>query len=142
MKSQPKAQAELDDQGRRVITKNFLKQICIEKELFTTPHLNEILYLHFYGLYKISNLNDYINLHTLHLENNCISSIEGLDKLVNLRFLFLQNNKIKTIENLQNQKKLVSLNLSQNLITEIGNIESLISLETLNLSGNYFETAS
>jgi dynein assembly factor 1 len=44
-----------------VITKSFLKKLTKTdfKQYYTTPHLNDILYLHYKGFTKIDNLEEY-----------------------------------------------------------------------------------
>ena len=52
--------------------------MCIKEKLYEYPELNDKIYLHFKGFNKIENLEEYKNLKTIWLENNCISKIENL----------------------------------------------------------------
>jgi dynein assembly factor 1 len=128
--------ADQDEEGKKIITKDFLKRLCIYNQAYETPKLNTHLYLHYMGLSDIRNLEDYINLRALWLENNHIEEINNLSSLSKLRFLYLQNNSIKKIENLDNLKELTALNLSHNQITVIENLSELKVLEDLDLSHN------
>ena len=131
-----KSKPELDKSGRVIMSKKYLKDLCLEKELYSTPSLNDILYLHFRGFHTIENLDEYINVCALFLENNLITHISGLDSLQQLRHLYLHNNRIEKMQNLGCLVNLVSLNLSNNSITIIEGLGSLTKLETLNLSDN------
>lgn len=48
-----------EDNG--VITKAFLKKLCRTdfKQYYSTPELNDILYLHYKGFEKIANLDEF-----------------------------------------------------------------------------------
>ncbi|KAG9392919.1 Leucine rich repeat [Carpediemonas membranifera] len=102
------------------ITKKWLKKLCQEQQLYSTPSCNEVLYLHFKGIEKIENLEEYVNLATLWLEGNAITTIENLDHLEkSLRCLYLQENGIETISGLTSLKALAQVNLSDNQIKSI-----------------------
>lgn len=49
--------------------------------LYEYPEMNSKLYLHFKGFKSIANLDLFVNLKTLYLENNMISVITGLSSL-------------------------------------------------------------
>lgn len=135
-----KPEPEKDAKGYRIITEKYCSKLCVYNGGYEYPHLNSNIYLHFQGFHKIQNLDSFINLKVLYLENNCIDKIENLQNLKNLTCLYLQNNYIKEIENLENNPNLVILNLSNNKIKEIKNLDKLEKLENLYIEKNYIST--
>ena len=56
---------------------------------YTTPEVNDQLYLHFKGYKEIRNMQMFPNLKCLYFEGNGLRTISGLTTNVNLKSLFL-----------------------------------------------------
>lgn len=132
---------EINEEGVPIITKKYLVDLCDSLDLYSTPSLNEILYIHHKGFRKIENLQDYTGLKVLYLDHNAIKKIANLGMLKKLRCLYLQNNLIEKIEGLEELKDLTTLNLSHNQIEKIENLQDLPRLENLNLAYNRLESS-
>ena len=124
------------------MTAPLLKKYCKENGLYSTPSINDKIYLHYKGFRAIQNLDEYTGLKCIWLEGNGLLKIEGLEKLILLRTLFLQENIIEKIENLETLVDLDTLNLSKNFINKIENLSHMKKLTSLNLSHNLLVNAS
>ena len=136
-----KLEPPIDEKGIPILTKKFIQQCCEKNELFITPHLNTMLYLHYIGIRKITNLEEYTDVRCLYMQNNAIEKIEGLDRLIAIRCLYLQSNCITEIGGLDCLKNLNTLNLSHNFIKKLTNLDKLTVLETLDVSYNHLSCA-
>ena len=81
---------EKDEDGLNMLTEAYIKELCEVNGQYTTPILNDTLYLHYKGFRKIENLDSYCNLKSIWLECNGITKIQGLDNLIKLKMIFLQ----------------------------------------------------
>ena len=122
------------------LTKKSLLQHCRDMNQYSTPELNEKLYLHQKGITKIENLDEYIGIKVLWLQTNGIEIIQNLNHMTELRHLYLNENMIKEIngQNLNDLVNLDTLNLENNYISKIleNDLSNLIKLNTLNISYN------
>lgn len=121
------------------ITKDWLRKLCKENGLYVTPHLNDKLYLHYKGVKRIENLEEYTGLKCIFLEGNCFDKIENLEKLSEMKTLYLHENLIETIEGLSTLTELDTLNLSKNAIRKIENLQENKKTERAYLGAQPFE---
>lgn len=124
------------------MTPSLLRKYCKDNGLYSTPSINDKIYLHYKGFRAIQNLDEYTGLKCIWLEGNGLLRIEGLDKLILLKTLFLQENIIEEIVNLDTLVELDTLNLSKNFIKKIENLSHMKKLTSLNISHNQLVTAS
>jgi len=61
------------------LTKEFLKKLLRKdfKIYYSTPYLNDCLYLHYKGFDKVENLEEFTGLKVIYLEGNGLGKIEG-----------------------------------------------------------------
>jgi len=113
-----------------------LRKICKDMGLYTTPCVNDMLYLHYKGFKKIESLEEYTDLKVLYLEGNGFTKIEGLSHMSKMRALYLQENCFNVLEGLDQLTQLDSVNLSQNFIPKIQGLKTLTKLNTLLMQRN------
>lgn len=122
------------------MTKPFLRKLCKDAGLYTTPSINDKLYLHYKGFSAIENLDEYTGLKVIWLEGNGLGKISGLENQTLLRTLYLHENLIEKIENIDHLIDLDNINLSKNYIKMIENMSTLKKLTSLNIAHNVIST--
>ena len=120
------------------MTPSSLRQLCDERDMYTTPELNTVLFLGNVGWQKIEGLEPFRVLQTLHLQSNGLRRIEGLGALApTLENLNLSQNLIADVgDGVAALYRLKSLNLSNNLLSSLNGIQSLRALEILDAARN------
>lgn len=128
------------------MTAEYLKAYCKEErskknDIYSTPELNDKLYLHYKGFRKIQNLEPFTSLKVIWLEGNGLEEISGLEKNTMMRTLYLHENCIHDMKGLGTLTDLNTLNLSKNFVTTIAGLENCQKLETLMLAHNHLAMA-
>ena len=126
------------------MTAKKLKELCRKDSLYSTPYLNDKLYLHYKGFRLVENLGDYTGLKVLWLEGNGLGAIQGLESQTEMRTLYLQENLIERVENLGHMRQLNTLNLNKNLLRELpaAELAELPALQTLMVGHNHIASAA
>ncbi|EAN80342.1 Leucine-rich repeat-containing protein ODA7 [Trypanosoma equiperdum] len=119
------------------MTKDVLIAACKKNGGYAAPRLNDQLFLQCRGFLRIENLEEYVNLKVLWLEQNAISDFYGIETLQQLVSLFVQNNTISSLDTLPPLNGLRVLNISHNYLTSLSGIAAgCPQLETLQASHN------
>jgi hypothetical protein len=74
-------QPERNEKGLYYMTEKYCVEICEFSGFYSTPHHNASLLLNFKGFSKIENLEAFVNVKVLYLENNCIKKIENISHM-------------------------------------------------------------
>lgn len=80
------------------MTKKRLVELCRATKGYSTPSLNDRLYLQYKGFRRIENLEEYTGVRVLWLEGNGIRTIEGLADKPELTTLYLHENLIDAMQ--------------------------------------------
>jgi dynein assembly factor 1 len=78
---------EKNEKGHYMMTQKYCSELCEYNGHYYQPKLNGSLYLHYKGFKKIENLDAFMNVKVLYLENNCLQKIENLSHMKQLSCL-------------------------------------------------------
>ena len=67
-----------------------ITKICEERNMYSTPSLNTVMWLNDLAISRLPPLEAYINVRCLHLENNGLEEIRCMPELPNVQSLFLR----------------------------------------------------
>ncbi|EKF29007.1 hypothetical protein MOQ_007227 [Trypanosoma cruzi marinkellei] len=113
------------------MTEEVIIRRCRMHQGYTTPELNEKLYLHHVGFRTISSLDAFHQCTVLYLNDNAIDSLEGLCSLQRLHSLYLSNNALQECCTLPVLPSLRLLDVSNNSIGSFVGLSNASGLETL-----------
>ena len=117
-----------------------VSDICKRAGFYSTPDLNERLYLQCKGICEIQGLDAFVHAKAVWLEGNCISELRGLEHNTEVLSLYLARNTIREITGLDNMACLAKLDLADNLISSVRGLEGCRSLQDVNLAKNNLKT--
>eukprot|EP00796_Vickermania_ingenoplastis_P011039 gene11039-7672_t len=129
------------ESGEIRMTEAFISQQCKAHRGYTTPELNEKLYLHHFGFSKIENLDPYTGCKVLYITHNALTDLSPLAALIHLDSLYVSNNSISSLESLPVLPVLRQLDVSHNSISECRALASRApALEILLASHNVMQS--
>lgn len=85
--STPKPIPERNEKGHYFITQKYCSELSEYNGYYYYPEMNANLHLHYKGFTKIENLEAFVNIKVLYLENNCLQKIENLSHMKHLSCL-------------------------------------------------------
>ncbi|CCW69912.1 unnamed protein product [Phytomonas sp. Hart1] len=146
-------------------TEDVIRRACKKHNGYSTPDLNEKLYLNHLGLSGLSSaFSLYVNCTALYLNHNALHDLTDLGCLINLKSLYLSfnaldsssswptfaalehldvsNNYLKRLDDISHAAPMLrTLLVSYNRIDSLGSaLESLTGLTSLDLSHNHLES--
>lgn len=128
------------------LTPQQLVATCKATSGYSTPHLNDKLYLHYKKLTHLRNLEPYTGVVVLYAEGNQLQECSGLEgPSQTLKCLYLQQNSISDLSGLAICTQLTTLNLASNMLTSLTSAvpwSNMQSLHTLNLASNQLKSVA
>eukprot|EP01063_Lacrimia_lanifica_P016534 TRINITY_DN23085_c0_g1_i1.p1 TRINITY_DN23085_c0_g1~~TRINITY_DN23085_c0_g1_i1.p1 ORF type:complete len:467 (+),score=167.06 TRINITY_DN23085_c0_g1_i1:71-1471(+) len=126
------------------MTHDEVVRVCKELGFYSTPELNERLYLHCKGYVEIAGLEEFVNAKALWLEGNGLDEIKGLEKNTELMTIYLGRNALTEVAGLNHLKKLARVDLAENYIEKVrcGDLKGCDALSDVSLRKNSVKTTA
>ncbi|KAK7200571.1 hypothetical protein NESM_000113000 [Novymonas esmeraldas] len=125
------------DTDAAVMTEALVLQQCKMQMGYSTPELNEKLYLHHRGFARLGGLAAFTGCVVLYLDNNALSDLAGLAPLTRLDSLYLSRNALARLDSLPRLPVLRTLDVAQNCVTSLEGLDAAAPLlQTLLAGGN------
>jgi dynein assembly factor 1, axonemal len=119
------------------MTEAFIIEQCKKHHGYSTPELNEKLYLHHFGFSRLHGLEAFTGCTVLYLSHNALSQLDGLAALTQLDSLYLSCNALISLETLPVLPSLRTLDVAENSLTTIDGLDRAAPLlQTLLVSHN------
>ncbi|AYU83867.1 hypothetical protein, conserved [Leishmania donovani] len=118
--------------GAPKMTESLILQQCRTHQGYSTPELNEKLYLHHLGFTQLDGLAAFTGCVVLYLDHNALSDLAGLAALTRLDSLYLSCNALSHLDSMPRLPLLRTLDVAQNQIVTLNGLdEAAPQLQTL-----------
>lgn len=125
------------------MTEQLITEQCKKNGGYTTPELNETLYLHYFGFSHLNGLGAFVGCTVLYLNNNALRCLDGLAPLVHLHSLYLASNALTSLSSLPVLPALRTLDVAHNSLTELVGLDAAVpQLQQLLASHNRLADAT
>lgn len=115
-----------------VMTEKLIVEQCKKHNGYSTPELNEKLYLHRLGFSELNALSAFTGCTVLYLNHNALSRLDGLAALPQLDSLYLSCNALTSLDTLPPLPTLRTLDVAENAITTLRGLDQAApQLQTL-----------
>ncbi|KAG5465072.1 hypothetical protein LSCM4_00524 [Leishmania orientalis] len=125
-----------DCTGATIMTESLVLQQCKSQQGYSTPELNEKIYLHHLGFAKVGGLAAFTGCVVLYLDHNALSDLAGLEALTRLDSLYLSCNALSHLESLPHLPALRTLDVSHNQIVTLRGLDKAAPLLRTLLAGH------
>nr|CAJ2482363.1 unnamed protein product [Leishmania braziliensis] len=123
--------------GATTMTESLILQQCRKHQGYSTPELNEKLYLHHLGFAQLNGLAAFTGCVVLYLDHNALSDLAALAALTRLDSLYLSCNALSHLDSLPHLPALRTLDVACNQIVTLNGLdEAAPQLETLLVGHN------
>lgn len=126
-----------DDGSATTMTEAVIVQQCKRHNGYSTPELNERLYLHHLGVAELNGLAAFTGCVVLYIDHNALSDLSGLAPLTRLDSLYVSCNALASLDSLPLLPSLHTLDVAHNHIASLACLDTAApQLQTLLASHN------